>query len=77
MTFKCSYSDFVELAQFMEKKAKGSSMFMEINLEGHLVIKTTDMFSDQVNIVIFQEDINYQPRITKTYRLTEEILKGK
>ena len=77
MNFKCSYSDFNELKSFMEKKANGSSMFIEINLDGQLVIKTTDVNSDQVTIVIFSEDVNYQPRITKTYRLTEETAKGK
>lgn len=77
MSFKCSFSDFKELAQFMEKRANGASMFIDLNLEGQLVIRTSDNFNDQVTITIFPEDVNYHPRITKTYRLTEETSKTK
>lgn len=77
MSFKCSFSDFKELAQFMEKKANGSSLSIELNLEGHMIVRTSDSANDQVTITIFPEDVNYHPRITKTYRLTEETSKVK
>lgn len=61
----------------MEKRANGASLFIDLNLEGQLVVRTSDNFNDQVTITIFPEDVNYHPRITKTYRLTEETSKAK
>jgi len=75
MNFKMKHSDFDELTKYINLKAKGSSLEFKVSLEGNLEIKVIDMNGDQVIVTIFPEDMDYFPRINKTYRLQEEIKK--
>jgi len=75
MNFKMKYSDFDELIKYVTEKAKGSALSFEINLEGNLLIKLVDTVGDQVTVEVYPESVDYFPRITKTYRLQEELKK--
>lgn len=73
MNFKMAAKDFEQLAKFIDKKAKGSTLSFKADTDHKLEISLTLQDGDTAVITFQSESINAFPKITRQRNLGDEL----
>jgi hypothetical protein len=73
MNFKMSAKDFEQLAKFIDKKAKGSTLTFKADTDHKLEVNVTLADGDNAVITFQAESLNAFPKITRQRNLGDEL----
>jgi hypothetical protein len=67
---KIAYSHLELVMKYLEKHCKGNPIEVGISPDHKVIIKTTNSFGEYVEMIVFNEQSSYSPRIIKEDKLT-------